>query len=138
MRMNRYLGMAIIPVICGIALLGYSVATGEGSAGVVLFIPVFYGSGLFAFLGVLCIMVGLILGFFGIGTGLGETREFEDSGKSQTSRPVGPRTQKSIKGGGVVLIGPIPVIFGSDTKTAIVLVVLTIILIIAIAILFYL
>lgn len=138
MKMNRYLGFAIILVICGIVLLGISVASGEGSAGVVLFIPVFYGSGLFAFLGVLCIMAGLILGFFGIGKGLGEAREFEDTGESQSPQPAGPRTQKSIKGGGVVLIGPIPVIFGSDAKTAIVLVVLAIILIIAVAILFYL
>ncbi len=138
MRMNRYLGLAIVLVICGIVLLGYSVASGEGTAGVVIFIPVFYGSGLFAFLGVLCIMMGLILGFFGIAKGLGETREFEDFRDQQSPRPAGPRTQKSIKGGGVVLIGPIPVIFGSDAKTAIVLVVLAIILIIAVALLFYL
>jgi uncharacterized protein (TIGR00304 family) len=138
MRMNRYLILAIVLAICGIVLLGYSVASGEGTAGVVVFIPVFYGSGLFAFLGVLCIMAGLFLGFFGIAKGLGEAREFEDTRESQSPQPTRPRTQKSIKGGGVVLIGPIPVIFGSDAKTAIVLVVLAIILIIAVAILFYL
>ena len=36
----------------------------------------------------------------------------------------------SVKGGGVVLIGPIPIIFGSNWKIAIVMIILAIILII--------
>lgn len=136
MRMNRYLIIAIILAICGLALIGYSVASGEGSAGVVLFIPVFYGSGLFAFLGVLCIMAAILLAFFGFATQMG-TENFEDTQEPQRSQPTGSRPKKSIRGGGVVLIGPIPIIFGSDTKTALVLVVLAIVLIIAVAFLFY-
>jgi len=138
MRMNRYLGMAIILVICGFVLLGYSVAKGEASANIVLFIPVFYGSGIFAFLGVLCIMAAIFLGFFGIASQYMERRDFDDTRESRSSESVGPRTQKSIKGGGVVLIGPIPIIFGSDAKIAIVLVFLALVLIIVVALLFYL
>lgn len=137
MRMNRYLILALILAICGIALIGYSVASGEGSAGVVLFIPVFYGSGLFAFLGVLCIMAAIFLVFFGFAAQMGAMEDFGSSQEPRSSQPLKPRTGKSIKGGGVVLIGPIPIIFGSDTKTAIVLVVLAIVLIIAVAFLFY-
>ena len=138
MRMNKYLALALILAICGIALIGYSVASGEGSAGVVLFIPVFYGSGLFAFLGVLFIMAAIFLGFFGFAVQMGSMEDFENSQEPRSSQPSKPRVQKSIKGGGVVLIGPIPIIFGSDKKTAIVLAVLAIVLIIAVAFLFYL
>jgi uncharacterized protein (TIGR00304 family) len=142
MRMNRYIIMAIVMVICGIALIGYSVVSGEGSAGIVVFIPVFYGSGIFAFLGVLCIMAAIILGFIGFAAQVGEMedspRQDEPGLARQTQpRPGQPRTGKAIKGGGVVLIGPIPIIFGSDAKTTMVLVVLAIILIIAVALLFY-
>lgn len=137
MRINRYLIIAVLLIICGIALVGLSIASGEGSAGVVLFIPVFYGTGILAFLGVLCIMAALFLGFLGIATQMGATEEYEAPQEQRPYSGTRPRTEKKIKGGGVVLIGPIPVIFGSDAKTAMVLVVLALILIIAVAILFY-
>ena len=133
--MNRYHIYAIILAACGTALLGYSVASGEGSAGVVVFIPVFFGSGLFSFLGVLCIMAALFLAFFGFAAGA--LRGLEPDQSNQPSQGPQPAVKKSIKGGGVVLIGPIPVIFGSDSKTAIILVVLAIVLIISVALLFY-
>lgn len=138
MRMNKYLTLALILAICGIALIGYSVVSGEGSAGIVLFIPVFYGSGLFAFLGVICIMAAIFLGFFGFAARMNAMEDFESSQEPRSSQPSKPRAQKSIKGGGVVLIGPIPIIFGSDKKTAIVLALLAIVMIIAVAFLFYL
>ncbi len=139
--MNRYHLLAIILLICGIISLGYSVASGEGSAGVVVFIPVFFGSGVFSFIGVLCIMAAIFLAFFGFakGTfqdeGIDEPQGHRASPSSPSSQS--PRPQKSIKGGGVVLIGPIPVVFGSDAKTAMILMVLAIILIVIVIILFY-
>ena len=51
MEMNRNLLYAILLAFVGILILGYSVSSGEGNAGIFLFIPVFYGSGLFAFIG---------------------------------------------------------------------------------------
>jgi uncharacterized protein (TIGR00304 family) len=41
------------------------------------------------------------------------------------------REKTSVKGGGVVLIGPIPIVFGSNWKIALVLMIIAIILIIA-------
>jgi uncharacterized protein (TIGR00304 family) len=141
--MNRYHLFAIILLICGIISLGYSIASGEGSAGVVVFIPVFFGSGLFSFIGVLCIMAAIFLGFFGYAKGTFEDEGFEEPQRQRTSSPSPsdqrprPQPRKSIKGGGVVLIGPIPVVFGSDAKTAMILMVLAIILIVVVAVLFY-
>ena len=132
--MNRYHISALILAICGLVLIGYSVASGEGTASVVLFIPVFHGSGLFAFFGVLCIMAAIILVFLGFAAHASEPEGFEGQ---QARHQTGPKTQRTIKGGGVVLIGPIPIIFGSDAKTAAILIILALVLIITVALLFY-
>lgn len=137
--MNRFFIMALLLAVSGIILLGYSAASGEGSAGVVLFIPFFSGSGIFSFLGALCIMAAIFMGFIGFAA---SQAGFEDSQNNPEKRPgqssqSGPR--KSVKGGGVVMIGPIPIIFGSDSKTAMVLVVLAIVLMITVMVfMFYL
>jgi uncharacterized protein (TIGR00304 family) len=137
MRMNKFLFLAALLIICGIALLGYSVSTGEGGAGVFFIIPVFYGSGIYSFLGVLCIMVGLFLAFVGIAAQMKEMEGYEEPSGTQPSRTTEPKPQKSIKGGGVVLIGPIPIIFGSDAKTAMALVLMAIVLIVIVVVFFY-
>lgn len=49
------------------------------------------------------------------------------AGRSQAEKE--PERRTSIRGGGVVLIGPIPIIFGSDAKWATVAIVLAIILV---------
>ncbi len=132
--MNRYHISAFILAICGLVLMGYSVASGEGSASVVLFIPVFHGSGLLAFLGVLSIMAAVFLVFVGFMIQAGGPEGYEDRQAPQTTRP---KAQKTVKGGGVVLIGPIPIIFGSDAKTTAILIILAVVLIITVALLFY-
>ncbi len=70
------------------------------------------------FLGLLLLFLGFILIIIGmlISSGGKETR---------------------IEGGGVVLIGPIPIVFASNYKIAIVLLVLTILLMILVYLLFY-
>jgi uncharacterized protein (TIGR00304 family) len=137
MKMNRFLAIAILLLICGIALLGYSVTEGESSAGVFIVFPVLIGSGIWAFLGMMCIMGALLFGFMGIGARLAGFGEYYSSEPGEQPRqgqgrdqPPGQRTGPAVKGGGVVLIGPIPIIFGSDTRLTIVLAVLAIIMMI--------
>ena len=48
------------------------------------------------------------------------------------------KTKSKFRGGGVVLIGPIPIIFGSDRKFLIIAVILAIVLMLISFILFYL
>jgi uncharacterized protein (TIGR00304 family) len=134
--MNRNLVYGIILGVAGILILGYSVSQGESNAGIFLFIPVFYGSGLFAFIGVLCLMGAMILGFVGFAERMASGYE-EDSQPKRSSKPTGSSPNRSIKGGGVVLIGPIPIIFGSDPKTAIVLAVFALVIMITAIILIY-
>ncbi|UCF09289.1 MAG: DUF131 domain-containing protein [Thermoplasmata archaeon] len=81
----------------------------------------------------------MIFGFLGFGAQFAAVawEEPGPQGKQQGQGPR-PRTGRSVKGGGVVLIGPIPIIFGSDARMTAVLVVLAIVLIIVVAFLFYL
>jgi uncharacterized protein (TIGR00304 family) len=133
--MNRYYTMAAVFGVLGLGFLGYSITTGEGSAGVVVIFPVFFGSGPFAFLGVLSILMAIFLAFVGFAHQNGE--RFEDSDEPASRKPTESGRDSSIKGGGVVLIGPVPIIFGSDTRLTIVLVILAIVLMVSVAILFY-
>ena len=47
------------------------------------------------------------------------------------------RSRSVVKGGGIIMIGPIPIIFGTDEKSVRMLIILTLILVLALAI-FYL
>jgi uncharacterized protein (TIGR00304 family) len=144
MKMNRFLAIAIMLLIGGIALLGFSVAEGESSAGLFVIFPVLIGSGIWAFLGMMCIMGALIFGFMGIGArfaGFGDFDESEPRDQQRQGQGQGQgqkrRTSPAVKGGGVVLIGPIPIIFGSDTRLTIVLVILAIIMMFAMMFFFF-
>ena len=66
----------------------------------------------------------IMLGFFLVATGMmryvRESAGLED--RSQETR------DEKIKGGGVILIGPVPVVFGTDKRYALLLVILAIVL----------
>ncbi len=70
-------------------------------------------------IGLLLIFIGFILVFIGIIVSAGS------SGKGR------------VEGGGVIIIGPIPVVFGSNTRIALILLILAIILVVLIYVLFY-
>lgn len=66
----------------------------------------------------------LILGFLLIAFGMmGKESEEEDE-----ERPAGTGKETRVKGGGVILIGPVPVVFGTDKKSALFMMILAIVL----------
>lgn len=64
----------------------------------------------------------LILGFLLVAFGM--------MGKegSAEGRPAGTGKETRVKGGGVILIGPVPVVFGTDKKYALLMMILAIVL----------
>lgn len=72
------------------------------------------------FIGIIILIIGTVL--------QGSSQTNDDQQGSQTS---------TVKTGGVVLIGPIPIIFGSDKSTIITSVILAIILMVLAYLLFY-
>lgn len=116
--MRIYLRRPFFPlliIMVGIALLAYGVASGGGGIYFILFIPVIYGSGPIPVAGGLL----LILGFFLLITSGLERYIPEAQSRSQGNDAALPHARRSNKRvGGLILIGPIPIIFGTDTKMA--------------------
>lgn len=96
----------------GVALLVVAVATGEADVSLVLIFPVFSGSSAAFLIGVLLIFLSFILGFVMLARGATDI--------AQTQQTAERRTEF----GGVVLIGPIPIAFGSNKKVALIMLVI--------------
>lgn len=122
MRMGMVIPVAMF--LGGIASVAAAVATGEADVSLVLIFPVFSGSGPLFLLGVLLIVASFIAGFVLL------TREQVDelSSNAPQNEPVldTPQNRKT-QFGGVVLIGPVPIAFGSDKKTALIMLVIGIV-----------
>jgi len=109
-------------LILGIILIAFSVATGGAKVGLLFIIPFVVGTDLYSALGILFIILAFVLWF------LLPFRELErhfvgergERGEQEQViyGPMPPRHGARKKAGGVVFIGPIPIIFGSDPKTA--------------------
>jgi uncharacterized membrane protein len=98
----RWVGPVLLAL--GIALIAAAVATGAAQLDLVVIFPVFVGGASALFLGG---VASLLLGIFLLPLAFGGSFELESprSDPSNRSRPPGS--------GGVVLIGPIPLFFGS-------------------------
>ena len=131
--MNKYHLTSILLFFLGLIFISISVIQGEGGVALLIFIPIFYGSGIYSFFGIVCIIVAILLAFFGYALRFKwDLVEEEPIEKISFER-------RSIKKRfrGVVLIGPIPIIIGSDTKLVIIALLLAVVLVIATFFLFY-
>ena len=98
----------VIPVITfmiGISFIVLSILKGRAEVGLFLIFPVVFGGGLYLLLGVLFIIVSFVLPFIisFIGNEKSSRRDYEVEKKESEK-----------KYGGVIFIGPIPIVFGKD------------------------
>ncbi len=110
---NRYFIASLAILIVGIIFIGFLL--GESKAGLILIFPVIYGTGSHAFFGIIiCIMISFIL------SAIGFFKKFEGEYEGYKHEPIFEpiKKERKIKGGGIVLIGPIPIIFASNWKIA--------------------
>jgi len=129
--LNRFTAAAAILFATGLGLLVLSVMRGEGTAGIAVFIPFFVGSGPLSSLGVLCFFGGMVLLFFGMARSAADAAESDEpenqgapdgpDGPAANAGPQAPAPPSSPaqgtgrpRVGGVILIGPVPMIIGSD------------------------
>lgn len=105
----------------GMCAIFASVATGEADVSFFLIIPVFSGSSLLFLLGTGLILLSFVVGFVLLAAG----QEAIDS-KVGTGLPQAPaaRVDRKTSFGGVVLLGPIPIAFGSDRRIAVIMLIL--------------
>jgi len=140
MRINH---LAYLLFATGIIIMFIAVITGEANIALFLIFPVIYGSGALTLVATIFIMLGIFLFF--LSPFYHYTREepsyLEPANYNEPyNEPYTPTNQnitqeeKKTKIGGVVLIGPIPIVFGSDKQTAMLSVMIAILMLISIGI----
>ena len=109
-RPVQFLGPAVL--LAGVLALGLAVAQSDARVYLILVIPAVVGTGPLAFLGILLVFVGFFLTSFlwFAGTPMPSAPAEEIPGP--TLREVRPRR----RWGGVVFLGPLPIVFGSDPQ----------------------
>jgi uncharacterized protein (TIGR00304 family) len=128
--MKRLHLISLLFCILGIFFIMIGGLTGELRVGILLVFPFVVGSGPYVLVGVLSLMLALLL--FILGSGQRESIE-----GPATSSPEESTQKPRIQGGGVVLVGPIPIIIGTSWKITLTLVLAAIGLILLVWFLFY-
>lgn len=123
MRVSTGLSLGLI--VAGLAVVALAVVSGAAHLALLVIVPVIYGSSLLFGLGVLLIVVGMVGLFLG---GTAVTLSTEDQ---MNSGAASQRSAPSTSVGGVVLLGPIPIIFGSEKGWTPYLIVLAVVILIA-------
>lgn len=103
----------------GLALLAYAALQGDVSVHLVVVVPVVTGTGPWAALGGLLTVAGLAgwvwTGLAGAGPGPRGTPP--PGGEAHAEEGPSGEQEASTRGGGVLLIGPIPVAWGTDARS---------------------
>jgi uncharacterized protein (TIGR00304 family) len=99
--------------VSGLGLVVASVATGEAELSLLVVFPVVSGSGALFLLGAVLIVASFLIGFLWLATGYMPAPRYDDG----TAAP-GESVGGGAKYGGVVLIGPVPIVFGSTRSMA--------------------
>jgi len=112
--MRRLTAAALALFVLGIVLLAYAAYLGEMTFTLVVIIPVVQSSNIWALAGMALIFAAIFLFFFSMAAPMKET----PSQPAASAQPTAASQPSAKKFGGVVFIGPIPIVFGSDKKVA--------------------
>ncbi|MGQ0798345.1 MAG: TIGR00304 family membrane protein [Methanobacteriota archaeon] len=113
MRPIRLLGPALFAA--GIVVVTVAVARGEASLLVVLVVPVVQATGGLGALGILLLVVGFVASFFALSFRTEpEADNVRTAAPSEAVPP--PAATRARRWGGVVFLGPVPIVFGSDAR----------------------
>jgi uncharacterized protein (TIGR00304 family) len=106
--------LSFISVIISIIFFIFGFFEKEIEFGIIFFFPYISGTGIYAFIGFVFIFIAIILFMFGF--------TLNNSSNNDIKRgEIKYEKKTSCQGGGVVLIGPIPIVFGSNWKITLVL-----------------
>ena len=130
--MNKYHFLSLISFIIGVVFFILGFLQGDLQTGIFLIFPFIAGSGVYAFIGFIFIFISILLFISGFSVPTDLDKINLDKENSGSGKKI------SVKGGGVVLIGPFPIVFGSNWKIAAFLMVLAIILILVVLFVFLL
>ncbi len=120
--------LSYILIAFGIILLLISLLTGNAKFGIFIIFPFVYGYGLLSAISFFLIIIGIFLLFLS---------PFEikyTQLQSPNEKPEFENVRKEKHVGGVLLIGPIPIIFGNDKNMAIISILASVLILLAILI----
>jgi uncharacterized protein (TIGR00304 family) len=115
--------------VAGVACIAASVASGETDVSLLVIFPVFTGSSGLFLLGIALVVFSFIIGFMALVAG---QAELAGAMLGSEGAPGTAKAGTERKYGGVVLIGPVPIAFGSDKRMALAMLVIGIVLAIAV------
>jgi uncharacterized membrane protein len=128
--MNKLKLAALALIVLGVVALAIGAATGDGEIIIILFIPVYRGTGPYALAGGLLIFLGIIVGLIYLFKRYTPAPYEGTPGQSRSpSGGQGPAGAGKPRTGGVVFLGPIPLVWGSDSKTTLYAIIIGIIII---------
>ena len=108
--MNGLKTAALAALLGGVGLLLYGLAEGSVRLSLFLIVPVLHGSGLVATLGILLLVAAMLLWFAGSVRDMGARMGGFEPAAPEHGAPA--RVER--RSGGMVLLGPIPIVWGSD------------------------
>ncbi|MDQ1371572.1 MAG: hypothetical protein QG582_486 [Candidatus Thermoplasmatota archaeon] len=112
--------------VAGAVCVAASVLSGEADVSLFLIFPVFSGSGGLFLLGVVLIVFSFVIGLMALMMGQFELAGAGTYPQQEGTAPVDKKDRTRY--GGVVLIGPVPIAFGSDKAMALAMMVTGIVL----------
>lgn len=118
--MRPVVWLPVLIFVAGVACIAAAVANGEAEVSLLLVFPVVSGSSGLFFLGTILIVLSFFVGFAMLAMGHAELGRLQTDPGQAAGRP---GAQKDTRYGGVVLIGPVPIAFGSDRNMAVIMLV---------------
>lgn len=111
MGLPRWTGPSLF--VAGGAVLVLAAARGEASLSLVVILPVVVATGALGAIAILLLVAAFVLTFFAW-----PFRVLEDAAAGLVPEPLAPEptVPSSRRGGGVLFLGPVPIVFGSDAK----------------------
>ena len=114
--MNRYHFLSVLCFIVFTFLVVYGYIEGQLSFGLAVFIPFVIGEGLYPLIGFFFLFASIIFYIQGL------AQNFSKDLKRSDAQPDHPSSiQFSVETGGLVFIGPIPIVFGSNWKVTVIM-----------------
>ncbi|MEF8879453.1 MAG: DUF131 domain-containing protein [Candidatus Thermoplasmatota archaeon] len=127
----NYRLLSLIFFICGIGFFIWGIIEGDVEAGFFVIFPFVKGSGLYSLAGFICIFLSIVLFMMSFIQGYKTIPTSDEDFKNSE------KTKSSFKGGGLIMIGPIPIVFGSNWKIAVFLMVLGLVIMLVSYFLFF-
>jgi len=131
--MNRFSFLSFILFLFGIGCFLIAFLEGNVHVGVFFIFPFFIGEGVWSVLGVLLLFLSIV-SFMIRPFNKIESRPVFNEYTTNPQNSDEPYRQKKGKFGGIIFIGPIPIIFGQDKKTTAYLLLLGIIIFVVLSV----